>query len=290
MNDLPRADRAWLADLGRLAPTVLVIGGFLTGPPLYEGLRARLLERGAAAVEIAPIWTPDWLLAGWRGLGPIVTRASRALLAAAHVAAASPASRGAPLLVVGHSAGGIVARLLTSPEPFAGRPCRGAGRIGALVTLGTPHRVRRDGGFGRVIATQAVIFLDRVAPGAAFAPGVGYVAVGSRALAGRRDGDLPSRLIWALYDLVLPQPDEEVVDGDGVVPLASTRLEGATEVVLDGILHSPLRTRPWYGSDEAVDLWWPVAVDAWRRALRARAEGPGPTGALAAVDERRWSG
>ncbi len=263
----------WTEALETVAPTVLVIGGFLTSPSLYDGLRARLLDRGAAAVEIAPIWTPDWLLAGWRGLGPIVTRASRALLAAAEVAARSPASRGAPLLVVGHSAGGLVARLLTSPEPFAGRPCRGARRIGAIVTLGTPHVVGPDGVVGRIVVTEAVGFLDRVAPGAAFAPEVGYVAVGARGFLGRRNGGFRARLGWATYKAVLPEPGHDVLDGDGVVPLAATRLPGARDVVLDGIAHSPFGPRPWYGSAEAVDVWWPVALDAWRAALRARVGG-----------------
>lgn len=261
---------AWAADPEGVAPTVLIIGGFLTSPPFYARLRRRLLDRGAAAVEIAPIWIPDWLLATWRGLGPIVTRASRALLHAAALADRSPASRGAPVLVVGHSAGGLVARLLTSPEPFAGRPCRGSSRIGAIVTLGTPHVADRDGIVDGFITPQVVAFLDRVAPGAAFAPRVGYVAVGSRGLLGRRNGSLRARLAWAAYQAVLPQPGLEVVDGDGLVPLAATRLAGATEVVLEGIRHSPLGVRPWYGSAEAVDVWWPVAVEAWRTALRAR--------------------
>lgn len=261
---------AWAADPEGVAPTVLIIGGFLTSPPFYARLRTRLLARGAAAVEIAPIWIPDWLLAARRGFGPIVTRASRALLHAAAVAGRSPASRGAPLLVVGHSAGGLVARLLTSPEPFAGRPCRGSSRIGAIVTLGTPHVFGREWIFDGAVARHVIAFLDRVAPGAAFAPRTGYVAVGSRGLPGRRDGGLRARLAWAVYQAVLPQPGLEVIDGDGLVPLAATRLAGATEVVLEGIRHSPLGVRPWYGSAEAVDVWWPVAVEAWRAALRAR--------------------
>jgi hypothetical protein len=168
-----------------------------------------------------------------------------------------------------------VARLLTSPEPFAGRPCRGASRIGAIVTLGTPHVVDHDGPVGRAVLPEAVAFLDRVAPGAAFAPRVGYVAVGARGFVGRRDDGLRARLAWAGYRAVLPDPGLDVVDGDGIVPLAATRLPGAREVVLDGIAHSPFGSRPWYGSAEAVDVWWPVALEAWRAALRARVGGVG---------------
>src|SRR5664279_2298469 len=124
----------WRDTPDEVDPTVLILGGFLTSPPFYMRMRWRLLDRGAAAVIVAPVWPPDWLLAASRGLGPVVTRSARALLHASAVAEALAASRGAPLLVIGHSAGGVSARLLTSPEPFQGRRLGAAGRIGAIVT------------------------------------------------------------------------------------------------------------------------------------------------------------
>src|SRR5712691_5239542 len=108
----------WREEPDDVDPTVLILGGFLTSPPLYRRMRRRLLDRGAAGVVVAPIWLPDWLLIAARDIGPILTRSGRAVLAARALADASPRSRGAPLLVVGHSAGGIIARLLTSPEPI----------------------------------------------------------------------------------------------------------------------------------------------------------------------------
>jgi hypothetical protein len=30
---------------------------------------------------------------------------------------------------------------------------------------------------------------------------------------------------------------------------------------------------PWYGDDPALDVWWPVALDAYRAAMEARASG-----------------
>ncbi|HEY4751887.1 MAG TPA: hypothetical protein VIH37_01290, partial [Candidatus Limnocylindrales bacterium] len=112
------------------APVVLVLGGFLTSPPLYRALARRLRARGAAEVVVARIWTMDWLLATRRGAGPILTRSARALLEAS--AQSEVLALGAPVLVVGHSAGGVCARLLTSSEPYAGRQLNGSGRIGAI--------------------------------------------------------------------------------------------------------------------------------------------------------------
>jgi hypothetical protein len=260
---------SWRDDPMGVAPVVLVIGGFLSSPPMYAGFRERLLERGAAEVLVAPIWLPDWLLAAYRhGAGRLVTRAGRALLEAGRRSAASPASRGAPVLVIGHSAGGGLARLLTSPEPFEGRRLGAAGRIGALVTLGTPNHVHAAGDIGGRLSTVATTFLDRVAPGPAFAPTTGYLTVGSRADVARRHGTRGERRQHRFYaGLIGPgAPDE--IPGDGVVPLECALLRDAPAIVFDDLYHGPGGI--WYGSQRGLDGWWPVALETWRTALVAR--------------------
>lgn len=289
----------WRLAVDKVEPTVLVLGGFLTSPPLYLRLERRLLERGAAHVVIAPVWLPDWLLAAGRDMGPILTRSGRALLRASEIAGASARSAGAPLLVVGHSAGGMTARLLTSPEPYAGRRFGAARRIGAIVTLGTPHRVTPTGRAGGRLADAAMAFADRVVPGPAFAPTTGYLAVASRSVLGRADGDRQARVAYGLYRSIHADAAERIeaagaaefraavsrarlaeeilggtsgggILGDGLVPVASALLPGVEAIVLDGIAHGQGRRGPWYGSDEALDVWWPRAVEIWRDALRAR--------------------
>jgi hypothetical protein len=262
---------SWRDGIDHVAPTVLLLGGYLTSPPFYVFMRRRLLESGAAAVVVGPIWLPDWIVAGRYGLGPIVTRAGRALIRAGAISAASPASRGAPVLVVGHSAGGIVARLLTSPEPFAGRRLGGAGRIGAIVTLGTPHHVDEEGLIGRRLADLASGFADRVVPGPAFAPTTGYLAVTSRFVTGRHDGDRRERRAHRVYRGIVAATDSGPLEGDGLVPSRSASLAGVEAIVLDGIAHGQSTHHPWYGSPEAIAVWWPRAVDVWRAALHARA-------------------
>lgn len=275
IEPVSRAEPGWRADPEHIAPTVLLIGGFLTSPPIYLPLARRLRARGAAAVLVAPIWTPDWLLVDARGMGAIVTRAGRALLRASEASVASPGSHGAPVLVVGHSAGGVVARLLTSPEPFEGRRLNGSGRIGAIVTLGTPHHVGSDGPIGDRIERVATTFANQVVPGAAFAPRVGYMTVASRAVVGRPYGTPRERAAHAVYGGLLGPDERTAIDGDGVVPVESALLEGATQLVLDDAVHGQLAGRPWYGSRAQLDRWWPVALEVWRSALRARVEGAG---------------
>ena len=272
----------WLSDPDAVRPTVLIIGGFLTVPAMYLRLRRRLLDRGAAEVLIADVYTPDWLLAVGRGGGAVATRALRALIRAIHASASSSSSQGAPLLVVGHSAGGMVARLLTTSEPFAGRRLGASDAVGGIVTLGSPHRTGRVGDLGRRLGVAVGQFADRVVPGAFYAPRVGYVAVAGRAIPGARSGIGRSRVAQRFYDGLLPNADGATAEGDGLVPVGAALLEGARHVAIDGVTHGQLSGRPWYGSPQAVDVWWPIAVETWHEALRVRAVPRGSGGASGA--------
>ena len=258
-------------DPAGLSPVVLVGGGFLTTPRWYRPMAAAMRDRGAGEVVIAPVYPPDWVLCAVRGLGPVTTRVGRALLAASARSAANPASRGAPILFVGHSAGGIVGRLLTSPEPFEGRRLNASGRIGALVTLGTPHLVGDDARWGGRVATAGARFANRHVPGARFAPTTGYLAVASRYVVGGDEADRDrARFVRRLYEEVHPAPDQPIVAGDGLVPVASALLPGARHLVLDDAVHGPGVSAPWYGQEAQLEAWWPVALEVWRDALRAR--------------------
>jgi hypothetical protein len=250
-------------------PTVLILGGFLTAPPIYRLLARRLEARGAAGAVIANVWTPDWILATLRGTGPLTTRSARALRDAIRMS--GEISEGAPVLVVGHSAGGITGRLLTAPEPFPGRRFGGASHIGAIVSLGTPHRLAAGQGIGRRLNEVAAGVAESAVPGAYWAPRIGYVSVASRAMIGDPGGNGRQRVAHLMYRSVIGRAAVPGTEGDGLVPVSATHLDGARHIVLDAPLHSPSSGGPWYGSDEVVDEWWPAALEAWRAALELRA-------------------
>ena len=249
------------------APVVLVLGGFITSPPMYRTFTRDLLERGAADVVVAPVWTMDWLLAAGRGLGPIITRSGRALLEAS--ARSEIVAMGAPVLVIGHSAGGVSARILTAPVPFAGRGTNASGRVGAIVTLGTPHMVAEPAPGRSRMGAENALFANELVPGPCFAPTTGYLAVGSRKVVGRRDGTLGERRTWRSYSVLLGSDDPEI-EGDGLIPLAAALLPGATSLVFDDAAHGQGYGRDWYGSPRFMDQWWPRALETWQGALRAR--------------------
>jgi pimeloyl-ACP methyl ester carboxylesterase len=265
----PTRGGPWQTRVDSVPPTVLILGGFLTAPPMYRSLAERLETRGAAGVVIANVWTPDWLLAGVRGPWAIATRSGRALLEAGRLAAER--SDGAPVLVVGHSAGGLIARLLTAAEPLPGKRFGAAPRIGAIVSLGTPHRLAAGEGIGKQLNVVLSAVTDAAAPGICHSPSIGYVSVASRAICADPTGTGRERIAYLLYRSVIGRAAVPGTEGDGLVPVSSAMLAGSRQLVIDDAIHGPTGAAPWYGSDGPLDSWWPVALAAWREALRHRA-------------------
>jgi hypothetical protein len=268
-NSNGHARAAWRDHPDRIKPTVLILGGFLTAPPMYARLVERLRARGAAGVVVANVWTPDWLIAASRGPGAIATRSGRALLEAGRMTA--ELSEGAPVLVVGHSAGGLIARLLTAEEPIPGRRYGAAERIGAIVTLGTPHVLGQGRGIGKRLHEVVSDVADLAAPGAFHSPRIGYVSVASRFVRADPAGTGRERVAYLLYRSVLGHAAVVGTEGDGLVPVVAAMLAGSTQIVIDGAVHGPSAGAPWYGVDGPLDGWWPAALAAWHEALRYRA-------------------
>ncbi len=246
-------------------PHVVIIGGFLTEAVQYEAMRSRLLERGAGRVGIAPIHLPDWAVMGVAGMGPLMLRGARAIHEARRE---SPG----PVIVIGHSMGGIIARLAMSAQPFDGRRAGVADDVGGLVMLGTPQRFSPRVGW-RHAGQRAAEYLERVSPGASFAPRTGYLTVGSTSV--RPASQAPTRSALTLLNRALRALVGETpgVAGDGLVGSDRCRLEGVRHIEFTDVLHGVFYG-PWYGDAEVIDRWWPVAVEEWQRALAARRQIP----------------
>lgn len=205
---------------------------------------ARILgELSGREVHVVPITPFDWALAWYRGYGQIVfevaTTVDRALLG----------SGSGRVVLVGHSAGGILCRVYVGGDPpYGGRRYSGHRRVSHLITLGTPHDTPRV----RTLAPIAEV--NELFPGALHAPaGLSYLSVAGAAVDGSRSGRARGR-----YERFV---GDGRVRGDGKVPVSSALLKGSEELVLDGVYHGRLYGPPsgrWYGSDrEIVERWWP---------------------------------
>jgi hypothetical protein len=244
-------------------PSVLIVGGFATGPYNYWPMRRRLRRRAVERVDVAPLWPPDWAAAGLLGLGTLIRRTGRAIVATWR------AGGRRPIIVVAHSGGGIAARLAMSNVPFHGRLAGVAEAVGCLVTLGTPHGLASLPNRHRHAGHEAAEFLDRETPGAWFAPRTAYLTVGSRFPAAPYRG-VVGRLAGQVFSMIVG--DDTQGPGDGIVPVGAVALDGAEELIFDDVRHGHVGA-PWYGDDRVIDRWWPAAARLWEEALAARASG-----------------
>ncbi|OYT73838.1 MAG: lipase [Chloracidobacterium sp. CP2_5A] len=213
---------------------IVIIGGFLVDWTAYRSLAALLETTCRVPVAIAPLTTASWLYAS-------ATGSYRSLLELVHatVEKTRPAKR---LNFVTHSAGGIVARLYMGEDDYDGVAYGGWRRTATLVTLGCPHRSQLSW------TRRAMDFVNGRYPGAYYAQ-ARYVALIGRAIRGAFPGTLAEMAAYQSYRLVC---GDGRVWGDGVVPVESGQLEGATNEVCEGVQHVPGRPA-WY--DTTLPRW-----------------------------------
>ncbi|XXG62904.1 hypothetical protein AAC387_Pa05g1196 [Persea americana] len=258
----------------------------------YQRLASSLTEDYGIPCVVAKVSRPDWLrnAAGlldanyWRGtlrprpvLDWYLKRVDRA------VSEAKQLSEGGGLSLIGHSAGGWLARVYM--EEF------GLSRISLLLTLGSPHMPPPKGLSGVIDQTRGLLdYVEKNCSRAVYTPQFKYVCIAGRYIQGARFFDNPNiafetlipnhndqnlsqtavinsespahsttlraRFVGQGYKQVCGQAD---VWGDGVVPEMSAHLEGALNITLDGVYHSPVGSddtlRPWYGSPSIVEQW-----------------------------------
>jgi pimeloyl-ACP methyl ester carboxylesterase len=224
---------------------VVIIPGFLLTPARFVEMRAALTSLGGPDVRVVPLTLVDWaasvLPAGWtRILDKIDGTVDRAL----------EVSVAEKVVLVGHSTGGVMGRLFLAPEPFRGRVYDGRRRVRGLITLGSPHQALRASPMRRRV--------QKLYPGAFFAPGVAYLSVAGKAVRGDPRGGPRERSAFRGYRTIC---GDGAAWGDGIVPVGSALLDGSRHLVLDDVHHYARREgRRWYGSADAVSGWW----RAWR--------------------------
>jgi pimeloyl-ACP methyl ester carboxylesterase len=220
------------------------MGGILSFPTVYERMRRILGECTGLPVWIVRVHGYDWMHSrvpsGWARLLRKLDRTVRQV--------ASESGTGKVTLVA-HSAGGLVARLYLSPEPFMGRAYRGLEYVDHLITLSSPHSYRRRS----IHDGRLPGWLEGRYPGAYFASQVRYTSVAGKLVRGDPGGTLRERFAYAVYKELIGQGD---VWGDGLVPVASALLRGAEQLVLEGVSHYAGFGGPWFGTADVIARWW----------------------------------
>ncbi|XP_068651127.1 uncharacterized protein [Aristolochia californica] len=193
-------------------------------------------------------------------------------------------AQGGSISLIGHSAGGWLARVYM--EEF------GLSHISLLLTLGTPHLPPPKGIPGVIDQTRGLLdYVQMFCSRAVYTHEIKFVCVAGRYIQGaplfgdnvtynavipsEANQQMPStaaaniiskasslvtplsaRFVGQGYKQVCGRPD---VWGDGVVPEISAHLEGALNISLEGVYHSPVGSddilRPWYGSPAVIEKW-----------------------------------
>jgi pimeloyl-ACP methyl ester carboxylesterase len=225
---------------------IIVIGGYSSLWPAYLGMARHLADLTGLQAITAPLMPWHWWTAQQAQEATGILEKLRET-----VVWARRKVRAGRFILVGHSAGGLIARLYLCEQPVWGQRYAGAGHVETVVTLGTPHCSDRGTDTGWFLADQA----NRLAPGTPHAPAIRYQAVAGRALQGQQNGSGRQRRAYRTYRFFAGQGD---VWGDGTVPIHSARLDGAEAQLLDGVVHSLKHGRAWYGGSPAiVGRWWP---------------------------------
>ncbi|KAF2306799.1 hypothetical protein GH714_021501 [Hevea brasiliensis] len=255
----------------------------------YQKLKVTLNEYGVPSV-IAKVSRFDWFrnAAGlvdpnyWRGTlrpRPVLDWYLKRIDEA--IREAKVLAEGGTLSLIGHSAGGWLARVYM--EEF------GLSDVSLLLTLGTPHLPPPKGVPGVIDQTRGLLdYVEKHCAKAIYTPHLKYVCIAGRYIQGARFVGNSNAEVNSVVAMGSDQPNAEAVLmndtstsasiainfrarfigqgykqadvwGDGVVPEASAHLEGALNISLDGVYHSPVGSddelRPWYGSPAVVDQW-----------------------------------
>ncbi|OIV96279.1 hypothetical protein TanjilG_05119 [Lupinus angustifolius] len=260
----------------------------------YKKLEETLKDKYGVTTVVTKVSRLDWLRNAsglldsnyWRGTlkpTPILlwylNRVHDAVEEAIQLSSSNPTPH---ISFIGHSAGGWLARLYIQQFPHS------LSHISLLLTLGTPHLPPPKGLPGVIDQTRGLLhYVQQNCPKPLHNPHLKYVCVAGRYIEGAPlfgksnpniDSLLPTNAESAIISTTTTSPPDKItlrarfvgqgykqvcgkaqVWGDGIVPQVSAHLEGAINISLDGVYHSPVGSdddfRPWYGSPAVLDQW-----------------------------------
>jgi len=222
---------------------IVILPGYLASATPYREMAQSLNSLGYSAT-VVPLRRRDWLpTLGGRSMRPILQQLDQTVQQVMQQTGRNAVN------LVGHSAGGWICRIYLGDMPYdihpsdAGRACiwQAHPQVKTLVTLGTPH-VSQERWTKRN--------LDFVKTHCGLQPGLRYLCVAGKAAYGKRN--LAGWFTYSSYEMTIGQGS---CWGDGITPVEAAYLEGAENLTLEQVWHSPQAGRLWYGSPSIVATW-----------------------------------
>jgi pimeloyl-ACP methyl ester carboxylesterase len=225
-----------------VALPIVILGGWLSSPDDYLAM-ARILARPpyGRIVYITQFRRGEWLALRDPDFRPVLDSLAQTVAIALRETGAEQVE------LIGHSAGGRVARAYLADQPYLGTLYDGQRFVARLTTLGTAHTTYE------VWVKGFAGWLEQHYPGAFF-PHIAYRSVAGRSVQGRQFGSPEAILAFRSYAVSF---GDGAQIGDGVVPTAACYLAGADNLVIEGARHVIYNApRTWYGAPEVVPLWY----------------------------------
>lgn len=239
-------------------------------------------------IKVLPISRTDWLnvfvrgafdLEFWRSNADPTRQAFRWYLdriAASVRELVNDGGDGTKVCVIGHSAGGWIARsaigfgtAAASDDNDGTSFSINLDDIVGIVTLGAPNlpppAEQMD------MTRGALRITNENFPGA-FHEALFYITVVGEAIVGkkqeRKSPFEPTTADGFAFESYVACSGVGDAIGDGVVPASKAHLPGATQITLDDVYHSINVPNKWYGSDSEIDRWHDTMIVEINRRLR----------------------
>lgn len=233
---------------------IVIVGGWLSSTADYAGMARTLASPPYnRIVYITDISRTEWLSLRDPHFTPVLNLVARTVAVALNETGEDQVD------LIGHSAGGRVARAYLGHLPFAGIIYDGHRSVASLTTLGTAHETYE------VWVKEFAGYVNQSYPGA-FYKHIRYQAVAGESVRGRRLGKPEEILAYRSYKTSFGDGHHI---GDGIIPTASCYLAGASNLVIRGARHAPYNApRTWYGARNVIPLWFDVGAQQHERSWR----------------------
>jgi len=136
-------------------------------------------------------------------------------------------------------------RLYLANDSFNNEKYNGKSITKNLITLGSPHQSKK--------ATKLREYVNIKYP-KNFFKDVNYVSIGGEVEINSPKTSLLTKII--AKDSYKSICGNRSVNGDGLVPLSSSLLEGSQKIIIRDTAHGRIFGKEWYGSPSKVKEWW----------------------------------